>query len=185
MRWPWRQLDHMQIICTLLQTDSHASTSSLNFLQAGCSSWCPANSVKLWGHNQQPQLCQGKDLMYLESQNSRVSCVSCTVVSKCVSIVSHQTIHVAIGYFREVFSGSSFCWFFDRIHLSQMCLWAHWVVFNLSLSMLLLQKLIGLHCNSYCGFDLRYGYILITYFLYTAEHWLWFSVKLCTLPFCC
>jgi len=27
-------------IYTSLQTDNHASTSSLNFLQAGCSSWC-------------------------------------------------------------------------------------------------------------------------------------------------
>jgi len=31
MGWQWHQLDHMQIICTLLQTDNHASTSSLNF----------------------------------------------------------------------------------------------------------------------------------------------------------
>jgi len=31
IRWQWQQLDHMQIICTLLQTDNHASTSSLNF----------------------------------------------------------------------------------------------------------------------------------------------------------
>jgi len=31
MGWQWRQLDHMQIICTSLQTDNHASTSSLNF----------------------------------------------------------------------------------------------------------------------------------------------------------
>jgi len=38
MRWQLHQLDHMQIICTLLETDNHASTSSLNFLQAGCSS---------------------------------------------------------------------------------------------------------------------------------------------------
>jgi len=35
----------MQIICTTLQTDNHASTPSLNFLRAGCSSWCPTNSV--------------------------------------------------------------------------------------------------------------------------------------------
>ena len=34
--YQWHQLDHMQIICTLLQTDNHASASSLNFLQAGC-----------------------------------------------------------------------------------------------------------------------------------------------------
>jgi len=31
VEWQWHQLDHMQIICTLLQTDNHASTSSLNF----------------------------------------------------------------------------------------------------------------------------------------------------------
>jgi len=44
--WQWHQLDHMQIICILLQTDNHASTSPLRFLQAGCSSWCQTNSVK-------------------------------------------------------------------------------------------------------------------------------------------
>jgi len=31
MGWQWHQLNHMQIICTLLQTDNHASTSSLSF----------------------------------------------------------------------------------------------------------------------------------------------------------
>jgi len=31
MGWQWHQLDHMQIICTLFQTDNHASTSLLNF----------------------------------------------------------------------------------------------------------------------------------------------------------
>jgi len=28
IEWQWHQLDHMQIISTSLQTDSHASTSS-------------------------------------------------------------------------------------------------------------------------------------------------------------
>jgi len=42
--WHWHQLDNMQIICILLQTDNHASTSSLNFLQAGCSWWCQPNT---------------------------------------------------------------------------------------------------------------------------------------------
>jgi len=46
MGWQYHQLDHMQIICTLLQTDNRASISSQNFWQAGCSSWCPTNSVK-------------------------------------------------------------------------------------------------------------------------------------------
>jgi len=31
MGWQWHQLDHMQIICTTLQTDNHASTPSLNY----------------------------------------------------------------------------------------------------------------------------------------------------------
>ena len=46
MGWQWHQLDHMQIICTLLQTDNNASTSPLSFLQAGCPSCRPTNSVK-------------------------------------------------------------------------------------------------------------------------------------------
>jgi len=41
----WHQLGHMQV-CTSLQTDNHASTPSLCFLQAGCPSCCPTNSVK-------------------------------------------------------------------------------------------------------------------------------------------
>jgi len=43
--WQWHQLGHMQV-CTLLQTDNHASTSLLSFLQAGCPSCRPTNSVK-------------------------------------------------------------------------------------------------------------------------------------------
>jgi len=31
MGWQWHELDHTQIICTSLQTDNHASTSSINF----------------------------------------------------------------------------------------------------------------------------------------------------------
>jgi len=31
MRWQWHQLDHMQITCTVLQTDNHASTTPLSF----------------------------------------------------------------------------------------------------------------------------------------------------------
>ena len=41
----WHQLGHMQV-STLLQTDNHANTSPLSFLQAGCPSCCPTNSVK-------------------------------------------------------------------------------------------------------------------------------------------
>jgi len=31
MGWQWQQLDHMQIICTSLQTDNHVRTSPLSF----------------------------------------------------------------------------------------------------------------------------------------------------------
>ena len=44
--WQWHQLDNMQIICTSVHTDNHASSLSLDFLLAGCFSWCPTNSVK-------------------------------------------------------------------------------------------------------------------------------------------
>jgi len=43
--WQWHQLGHMQV-CTLLQTGNHASTPPLSFLQAGCPSCRPTNSVK-------------------------------------------------------------------------------------------------------------------------------------------
>jgi len=43
--WQWHQLGHMQV-CTLLQKDNHASTPPLSFLQAGCPSCRPTNSVK-------------------------------------------------------------------------------------------------------------------------------------------
>jgi len=43
--WQWHQLEHMQV-CALLQTDNHTSTSPLIFLQAGCPSCHPTNSVK-------------------------------------------------------------------------------------------------------------------------------------------
>jgi len=36
---------HVQV-CTSLQTDNHTSTSPLSFLQAGCPSCRPTNSVK-------------------------------------------------------------------------------------------------------------------------------------------
>jgi len=43
--WQWHQLGHMQV-CTSFQTDNHAITSPLRFLQAGCPSCRPTNSVK-------------------------------------------------------------------------------------------------------------------------------------------
>ena len=68
--WQWHQLGHMQV-CTSLQTDNHASTPPLSFLQAGCPFCRPTNSVKAlkapsaegtlwqyWWHNLVPYLCR-------------------------------------------------------------------------------------------------------------------------------
>jgi len=43
--WQWHQLGHMQV-CTSLQTDNYSSNPPLSFLQAGCPSCRPTNSVK-------------------------------------------------------------------------------------------------------------------------------------------
>jgi len=43
--WQWHQLGHMKI-CTSQQTNNHASHQPVSFLQAGCPSCRPTNSVK-------------------------------------------------------------------------------------------------------------------------------------------
>ena len=43
--WQWHQLGHMQV-CTSLLTDNHTSSPPLSFLQDGCPSCHPTNSIK-------------------------------------------------------------------------------------------------------------------------------------------
>jgi len=43
--WQWYPLGHIQV-CTSLQSDNHASTPPLSFLQAGCPSCRPTYSIK-------------------------------------------------------------------------------------------------------------------------------------------
>jgi len=43
--WQRHQLGYVQV-CTSLQTDNHTSTPPLSFLQTGCTSCRPTNSVK-------------------------------------------------------------------------------------------------------------------------------------------
>ena len=45
IEWQWHPLGHMQV-CTSLQADNHATSPPLSFLQAGCPSCHPTNSVK-------------------------------------------------------------------------------------------------------------------------------------------
>ena len=44
--WQWHQLGHICKICTSLWTDNHTSTPPLSYLQPGCPSCSPTNSVK-------------------------------------------------------------------------------------------------------------------------------------------
>jgi len=63
--WQWQQLDHMQV-CTLLQADDHASTPPLSFLQAGCPSCRPTNSIKaLKEHTRISHLSDKRDYCFL------------------------------------------------------------------------------------------------------------------------
>jgi len=49
--WKWHQLDHMQVICNSLQTDTHASTTQF------FTGWMP-----LLPPNQQRQSTEGRTL---------------------------------------------------------------------------------------------------------------------------
>ena len=88
--WQWHLLDHVQIICTSFQTDNHVSTSSPNFLKAGCCSWRPTNSVKVRQEddNLPEMLC---------SRMTRMT--SSTTPSMCVIILSHTDTHTHIHKF--------------------------------------------------------------------------------------
>jgi len=53
MGWQWHQLNYMQTICTLLQTDNHASTPSLK---------CCTDRMLFLMSNQQCQSTEGMNL---------------------------------------------------------------------------------------------------------------------------
>jgi len=48
--WQWHQLDHMQTICTSLQTDNHASTLSLIFYRPDALPDTQPTVSKYWRH---------------------------------------------------------------------------------------------------------------------------------------
>jgi len=77
--WQWNPLGHMQV-CTLLLTDNHASTSPLSFLQAGCPSCHPTNSVKA-----------------LKAQGSGISWAVCKSASRSRQITM-PAAHYAVFY---------------------------------------------------------------------------------------
>ena len=83
--WQWHQLGHMQV-STSLQRDNHASTPPLSFLQAGCPSCRPTNSVKalkangIWRSQQySPDVEDNKDTMEPVNSNCDHSTIMLSV----------------------------------------------------------------------------------------------------------
>ena len=66
--WQWNQLGHMQV-CTSLQRDNHASTPPLCFLQAGCPSCRPTNSVKALKANHKNHHYKDNNTNYIPAIN--------------------------------------------------------------------------------------------------------------------
>jgi len=48
MEWRWQQLDNMQIVCTSLQTDNHASTSPFSFYRPDALPAAQPTASKHW-----------------------------------------------------------------------------------------------------------------------------------------
>jgi len=69
--WQWHQLGHVQV-CTSLQTDNQASTPPLSFLQAGCPSCRPTNSIKA--------LKAINNILEIPAPQGKSSCGACTLL---------------------------------------------------------------------------------------------------------
>jgi len=57
MGWQWYQLDHVQVICTSLQTDNHASTSPLSFYRPDALHDTQSAASKHWRHKSTSNNC--------------------------------------------------------------------------------------------------------------------------------
>ena len=73
--WQWHQLGHVQV-CTSLQTDNHAGTPPLRFLQAGRLSCHPNNSVKAL-KEKSIHISNKLESTNINQSRRRVSCTHC------------------------------------------------------------------------------------------------------------
>ena len=78
--WQWHRLGHMQV-CTWVQTENQASTPPLSFLQAGCPSCHPTNSVKALKAQKYRQTVWGICGVSLEKTCLSVTVMCCMKVS--------------------------------------------------------------------------------------------------------
>ena len=74
-------------VCTLLQTDNHTSTSPLSFLQAGCPSCRPTNSVKaLKAYSQHIHDLQKSSLAFRGGGSCSICSIQATPLRHCHSL---------------------------------------------------------------------------------------------------
>jgi len=85
--WRWHQLGHM-LVCVLLQADNHVSTPPLSFLQAGCPSCRPTNSVS------NCKLCRYFCLGYPLYRPSEAICFQ--PVRLCVRVYVHGCVQLCM-----------------------------------------------------------------------------------------
>ena len=83
MGWQWHQLDHMQIICTSLQTDNHTSTSPLSFYRPDA---LPATQPTAWKHLTSIIL----SLMYILGIFWNVICIIFLSFTQCMCIAHYM-----------------------------------------------------------------------------------------------
>ena len=74
--WQWHQLGRMQV-CTSLQTDNHASTPPLSFLQVRYPSCRPTNSIRALNDITQLKQQISKRWYLLSSTTPRSQCAVC------------------------------------------------------------------------------------------------------------
>ena len=79
--WQWHQLGHMQV-CTLLQTDNHASTPPLGFYRPDALPAAQPTASKHWRHSKVPQNNQSYSMGQKNEQEllGRVAGVAITCI---------------------------------------------------------------------------------------------------------
>jgi len=100
MGWQWHQLDHMEIICTSLQTDNHASTSPLSFYRPDALPASQPTASKHWRlhciHLGRKLTCCLLVVYSVHLQNRHCSWCDCTALRvKTVVFVCRKTVCVA------------------------------------------------------------------------------------------
>jgi len=124
--WQWHQLDHMQV-CISLQTDNHANTPPLSFLQAGCPSCRPSNSVKSTEGTRFTCIMAVKRVVVLVGIFYYFVCVFFISFVACVCVlIGLSLVYVLILSF-VLGQLSVLCSLPVQLSMNRYCLWSLWM----------------------------------------------------------